>query len=114
MPADSSGGVLRREEQADGRSADDRKRSPARPELCSVDCAFSAQNSSKISATNIDLADPEGVGTKVQFPNRCTGAARPFAVGSLLKVFALNFRGERVFSRSLFCRLRITWVGRNI
>ena len=49
----------------------------------------------------------------VQFPNPCTGAASPFAVGTLLKVFAVNFRGERVFSRSWFCRLRIRWVSWN-
>jgi hypothetical protein len=82
-------------------------------ELCSVGCAFTAQNSSKIHATNIDLTDAEGVATKVQFPNPCTEAANPFALGSLLKVFALNFRGESAFSHSLFSRLRMRWIGRD-
>jgi len=44
--------------------------------------------------------------TEVYFPNP--------RVGILLKVFALNFRRERIFSCSLFLRLRLTQYFRKL
>jgi hypothetical protein len=80
---------------------------------CSASCAFSVQNSGKIRTANFDLANTEGVGAKVYFPNPRIGTASPFSVGVFLKVLAFDFRSKGVFRRSWLLWLRMRKVGRH-
>jgi hypothetical protein len=85
-----------------------------RPRVSSLaSYAFSVQNSGKIRTTNIDLANTEGVGAKVHFPNPRIGTACPSPVGIFLKVLALDFRSKGVVWCSWLLWLRMRKVGRH-